>query len=86
MAKAPKTGLPPRGPLAPAEEAIARGDLRRGRALLRQALAADPAVDRRSGEELLARTGVDPAALGTAAAVFLVVALAAWFGVLHRAG
>jgi hypothetical protein len=71
--------------LAQAEEALARGDTRRSRAILRQALAADPAVDRAPAEALLQRTRVDPVALGVAGAVLLVIVLAAWFALLHGA-
>lgn len=108
MAKARTRPAPPRGPYAQGEEAIARGDNRRGRALLRQALAGgaaatagkgagtgadagagadgDGAAERKAAQALLDRTGVDPVALAVAGAVLLVIAVAAWLALLHRAG
>ncbi|HXN55813.1 MAG TPA: hypothetical protein VN874_06070 [Myxococcales bacterium] len=85
MAKARNRSAPPGSALAQAEEALARGDTRRGRAILRQALATASAVDRDAAEVLLRRTRVDPVALGVAGAVLLVILLAAWFALLHRA-
>jgi hypothetical protein len=89
VAKARNRPAPPGSALAQAEEAIARGDTRRGRAILRQALAGAPTaagVDRDAAEALLQRTRVDPVALGVAGAVLLVILIATWFALLHRAG
>jgi hypothetical protein len=86
VARARNKPVPPGSALAQAKEALARGDTRRSRAILRQALATDPTVDRAAAEALLQRTRVDPVALGVAGAVLLVIVLAAWFALLHRAG
>jgi hypothetical protein len=85
VAKVRNRSAPPGSALAQAEEALARGDTRRGRAIVRQALATTSAVDRDAAQALLQRTRVDPVALGVAGAVLLVILLAAWFALLHPA-
>jgi hypothetical protein len=73
------------GALARARDALVRGDTRTARSLARAALA-DPREDPQAARDLLRRTGPDPLALWLAAAVLVVLAAAALFGLFHGPG
>ena len=75
---------PPRGPLAEAEAAFARGDARSGRELLRTLIESGPEQDREVARALLERRGPDPQALLVIAVVAILILLALWLAIFRR--
>lgn len=67
-----------------ADEAIARGDVRTARALLRAVLAAGAEADKVGAGERLGRLSVDPRALLAAGGLLLVIVFAAWAAILRH--
>ncbi|HUJ27437.1 MAG TPA: hypothetical protein VLW85_15540 [Myxococcales bacterium] len=74
----------PVSPLARAKWSLEVGDVRRARALAREAAQAGPEADRAEAERLLARLRPDPAAMLTVAAVLVLIAIAAWLAILRH--
>jgi hypothetical protein len=73
-----------KGPLAEAEAAFSRGDVRAGRELLRKLIETGPAQDRELARALLARRGPDPQALLVIAVVAVLILLALWLAIFRR--
>jgi len=74
------------GPLAQARSALARGDVRAARKLLRPLEQGGAESERAEALALEAGLGLDRAALATALAVLAVIALAAIFALFTRHG
>lgn len=90
-ARGPEAGPPTppvaqhaRGPFGEAESALARGDVRTARALLRTLAESGPEQDRAAARARLARMTPDPAALVTVAIVAVLILIATWLAIFRR--
>jgi hypothetical protein len=73
----------PQTPLAKARWALEAGDVRRARQLATEAAQSGPESERADAAALLRRLGPDPRALLAAAIVLVLIAIAAWLGILR---
>jgi FimV-like protein len=72
--------------LARARAALARGNVRQARQLLREVVASGPEGEREEARTLLERTNPDSRALLTAAGVLLIILIATWLAILRGSG